>query len=29
MRGIITDPKAPGGLRLADDLPEPEAGPAR
>jgi len=27
MRGIITDPKAPGGLRLADDLPEPEPGP--
>ncbi len=23
MRGFITDPKAPGGLRLADDLPEP------
>lgn len=27
MRGIITDPKAPGGLRLADDLPEPQPGP--
>jgi NADPH:quinone reductase len=27
MRGIITDPEAPGGLRLADDLPEPEPGP--
>ncbi len=24
MRGYITDPSAPGGLRLADDLPEPE-----
>jgi NADPH:quinone reductase len=24
MRGFITDPDAPGGLRLADDLPEPE-----
>jgi NADPH2:quinone reductase len=23
MRGLITDPEAPGGLRLADDLPEP------
>lgn len=23
MRGFITDPKAAGGLRLADDLPEP------
>src|SRR4051812_1914554 len=23
MRGFITDPNAPGGLRLADDLPEP------
>ena len=23
MRGFITDPDAPGGLRLADDLPEP------
>ncbi len=23
MRGFITDPQAPGGLRLADDLPEP------
>ena len=26
MRGFITDPGAPDGLRLADDLPEPEAG---
>ena len=25
MRGFITDPKAHGGLRLADDLPEPIA----
>lgn len=25
MRGFITDPKAQGGLRLADDLPEPIA----
>ena len=25
MRGFITDPKAHGGLRLADDLPEPVA----
>jgi NADPH:quinone reductase len=25
MRGFITDPKAHGGLRLADDLPEPLA----
>src|SRR5918912_3570744 len=24
MRGFITDPNAPGGLRLADDLPDPE-----
>jgi NADPH:quinone reductase len=24
VRGFITDPAAPGGLRLADDLPEPE-----
>ena len=24
MRGFITDPDAPGGLRLDDDLPEPE-----
>jgi len=24
MRGVITDSAAPGGLRLADDLPEPE-----
>lgn len=24
MRGYLTDPSAPGGLRLADDLPEPE-----
>lgn len=23
MQGFITDPTAPGGLRLADDLPEP------
>jgi len=28
MRGLITDPSAPGGLRLADDLPEPEPGPS-
>lgn len=27
MRGYITDPAAPGGLRLADDLPEPEPAP--
>jgi NADPH:quinone reductase len=27
MRGYITDPNAPGGLRLADDLPEPEPAP--
>jgi NADPH:quinone reductase len=27
MRGFITDPDAPGGLRLADDLAEPEAAP--
>jgi NADPH:quinone reductase-like Zn-dependent oxidoreductase len=27
MRGIITDPQAPGGLRLADDLTEPEPAP--
>lgn len=26
MRGVVTDSKSPGGLRLADDLPEP--GPA-
>jgi NADPH:quinone reductase len=24
MRGVITDSAAPGGLRLADDLPEPQ-----
>ena len=24
MRGLVTDSKEPGGLRLADDLPEPE-----
>lgn len=24
MRGYITDSSAPGGLRLADDLPEPK-----
>lgn len=24
MHGVITDPSAPGGLRFADDLPEPE-----
>jgi len=24
MRGLVTDSRAPGGLRLADDLPEPE-----
>ena len=24
MRGFITDPEAPGGLRLDDELPEPE-----
>ena len=24
MRGFITDPNSPGGLRLAGDLPEPE-----
>lgn len=24
MQGYITDPSAPGGLRLADDLPEPQ-----
>jgi NADPH:quinone reductase-like Zn-dependent oxidoreductase len=28
VRGLITDPAAPGGLRLADDLPEPAPGPA-
>jgi NADPH:quinone reductase-like Zn-dependent oxidoreductase len=27
MRGIVTDPQAPAGLRLADDLPEPAPGP--
>ncbi len=27
MRAIITDPAAPAGVRLADDLPEPEPGP--
>ena len=27
MRGYITDSAAPGGIRLADDLPEPEPGP--
>lgn len=27
MRGFITDPREPGGLRLADDLPEPEPAP--
>ena len=27
MRGFITDPSAPAGLRLADDLPEPEPAP--
>jgi NADPH:quinone reductase-like Zn-dependent oxidoreductase len=27
MRGIITDPGAPGGLRLASDLPEPDPAP--
>jgi NADPH2:quinone reductase len=27
MRGFITDPHAPSGLRLASDLPEPEPGP--
>jgi NADPH:quinone reductase-like Zn-dependent oxidoreductase len=26
MRGVMTDSSAPGGLRLADDLPEPEPG---
>ncbi len=26
MRGYITDPSAAGGLRLADDLPEPQPG---
>jgi NADPH:quinone reductase len=25
MRGWITDPSSEGGLRLTDDLPEPEA----
>ena len=28
MLGFITDPAAPGGLRLAEDLPEPAPGPA-
>jgi NADPH:quinone reductase len=28
MRGFITDPHAPGGLRLASDLPEPDPGAA-
>src|SRR5215510_8194280 len=27
MRGWITDPNAPQGIRLADDLPEPQPGP--
>jgi NADPH:quinone reductase len=27
MRGYLTDPSAPAGLRLADDLSEPEPGP--
>lgn len=27
MRGYLTDPNASGGLRLADDLPEPEPAP--
>jgi NADPH2:quinone reductase len=27
VRGFITDPRGPGGLRLVDDLPEPEPGP--
>ena len=27
MRGIITDPGGQGGLRLADDLPEPSPAP--
>jgi NADPH:quinone reductase-like Zn-dependent oxidoreductase len=27
VKGWITDPGAPGGLRLADDLPEPEPAP--
>lgn len=27
MRAIVTDPAAPGGLRLADDFPEPERAP--
>ena len=27
MRGLITDPAAPGGLRLAGDLAEPQPGP--
>src|SRR6266566_9566585 len=27
MRGFITDPSCPAGLRLADDLPEPEPKP--
>jgi NADPH:quinone reductase-like Zn-dependent oxidoreductase len=28
VRGFVTDPAAPAGLRLADDLPEPEPAPA-
>jgi NADPH:quinone reductase len=28
VRGLITDSAAPGGVRLADDLPEPQPGPA-
>ena len=28
MRGLITDPSAPGELRLAEDLPAPEPGPS-
>jgi hypothetical protein len=27
VRGFITDPRGPGGLRPVDDLPEPSAGP--
>src|SRR5579884_81744 len=27
MRGFITDPASPGGLRLVNDLPEPEPAP--
>ena len=27
MRGVITDSASPGGLRLADDLPEPTPAP--